>query len=369
MRIAFVAPGGFDRSGREHVIPVLLSLIERLARRHDVVVYVLRYHDRPRSYPLLGATIHDLGRPQGLWRQYLAVARAMGRDGPFDVVHGYWALPSGLVAALCGRRFGIPSVATCDSGEFIALPEIGYGSQSTRRQSMAVAAMSRIVNRLTVGSAFQAGLARNLGIASDVLPIGVDRARFTPAPRVEGPPWRLLSVARLHPVKAPHTLLDAFYALRQRGLDVLLDAVGEDMLAGSLDRRARDLGIDVQVTFHGSLASHDLLPLYQRAHLLVLPSLHEAGPVVALEAALCELPVVGSAVGFIADWAPDRAVGVPPRNPLALADAIQALIVDGGRRARMATAAREWALGHDADWSALTLEHLYAELRTTTPGS
>ena len=42
MRIAFVVAGGVDRSGRESVTPVILWLIERIAGRHDLFVYVLR---------------------------------------------------------------------------------------------------------------------------------------------------------------------------------------------------------------------------------------------------------------------------------------------------------------------------------------
>jgi hypothetical protein len=36
MRIALVVPGGVDRSARERVIPALLWLIERLARRESM---------------------------------------------------------------------------------------------------------------------------------------------------------------------------------------------------------------------------------------------------------------------------------------------------------------------------------------------
>src|SRR5215510_12377670 len=71
MRIGFVVTGGFDRSARERVTPSLLWLVERLARRHDVHVFVLHYYPESRTYPLLGATVHDLGRvdgPRGLGR-------------------------------------------------------------------------------------------------------------------------------------------------------------------------------------------------------------------------------------------------------------------------------------------------------------
>src|SRR5215203_3362851 len=155
MRMALVVTGGFDRSGRERVIPSLLWLVERLARRHEVFVYVLRYHDKPCRYNLAGATIQDLGRPDGWWRQYSALSSAARADGPFDIVHAYWALPAGLVATAVGRRQGVPTVVTCDSGEFVALPRIDYGLQSQRRTSIAVSVMARLATRITVCSEYQ----------------------------------------------------------------------------------------------------------------------------------------------------------------------------------------------------------------------
>src|SRR5215471_287373 len=124
MRIALVVTGGFDASGRQHVIPTLLALVERLARRHDVLIYVLRYLEQPATYPLVGATVRDLGRPAGTRQQYDRLLTALRHDGPFDVLHAYWGLPAGLVTAFAGRRLNIPTVVTCDSGEFVALPEI-----------------------------------------------------------------------------------------------------------------------------------------------------------------------------------------------------------------------------------------------------
>ena len=52
MRIGLVVAGGFDPSGRERVIPSLVWLVERLARRHAVHVFVLRYFEEPRTYAL-----------------------------------------------------------------------------------------------------------------------------------------------------------------------------------------------------------------------------------------------------------------------------------------------------------------------------
>src|SRR5580765_6600258 len=103
MKIALIVPGGVDRSGRERVVPVLLWLVERLARRHDVHVVVLDYYAEPCTYPLLGATVHDVGRvtgPPGFRRVRLAkrLSEVMARIGAVDIVHAYWGMPAGVVA-------------------------------------------------------------------------------------------------------------------------------------------------------------------------------------------------------------------------------------------------------------------------------
>jgi glycosyltransferase involved in cell wall biosynthesis len=357
MRIAIVVAGGVDRSGREHVIPTLLALIERLARRHEVVVYVLRYLARSCTYPLLGATVRDLGRPRGIGRQYR-----------FDIVHGYWALPSGLVAALAGRRLGVPSVVTFDSGEFVGLPDIGYGGQLTWRQRVAIATTSHLAQGLSVCTDYQADRARACGVRTRVIPLGVDCRLFTSAPRSEGPPWRLLNVASLNPVKDHETLLRAFRAVLDNGIDAHLDLVGEDTMGGAVSDLAGRLGVRARTAFRGFLATGQLVPFYQRAHLFVLSSRHEAAGSVVLEAAACGVPVVGTAVGHIADWAPERAIAVPVRDARALASAIEALLADRLERERLALAARTWTLARDADWSANHVERLYTRLLTPDPG-
>ena len=88
---------------------------------------------------------------------------------------------------------------------------------------------------------------------------------------------------------------------------------------------------------------------------------------VVLEAAACGLPVVGTAVGYIADWSPARAVAVPPQDAVALANAAEQLLIDGERRRHLAIKAREWVADHDADWTSDEFERLYARL--ITPGS
>jgi glycosyltransferase involved in cell wall biosynthesis len=362
MRIALVVTGGVDESARERVIPLLLAFIERQAARHEVHVYVLRYHERPRTYSLLGATVHDLGRPEGIRRQYAALARAVRQHGPFDVIHGYWALPAGLTAVLVGRRLGIPSVVTLASGELVSMPDIHYGLQQRPKQRIAVAATLRLASRLTVSSQYMHRLARPYSANPDVIPVGIDTRQYEPpAVRRNGPP-RLLHVASLNRVKDQPTLLAAFRDVVEQVPDVHLDIAGEDTLGGSIQTLAAGMGLESRVSFHGLLATEALVPLYRQATLFVMSSRHEADGAVALEAAACGLPIVGTTVGYLADWSPDRAVAVPPCQPKLLAAAIVDALRDPARMATIARDARAWALAHDADWSAVQFDRLYRDL-------
>ncbi len=362
MRIAFVVTGGVDQSGRERVIPLLLSFIERQASRHEFVVYVLRYHDRPRTYPLLGATVHDLGSPSGIRRQYAALVAALGRDGPFDVIHAYWALPAGLAATLAGRRLSIPSLVTLASGELVSEPDIEYGLQRRPRQRLTVGATLRLATRITVSTRYMQRLARAHAADPDVIPIGVDRHCYRPGASPVCRPVRLLHAASLNPVKDQATLLGAFRHVLDHVPDVHLDIAGEDTLGGAIQTLATNLRVADRVTFHGLLTTEALVPLYQRAQLFVMSSRHEADGAVALEAAACGVPIVGTSVGYLADWAPDRAIAVPPRQPHALGNAIASALASPARLADMAGRAREWALAHDADWTAEQFDRLYHDL-------
>jgi glycosyltransferase involved in cell wall biosynthesis len=367
MRIALVVTGGFDRSGRQHVIPTLLALVARLSRRHELFVYVLRYHAQPSTYPLLGATIRDLGRPSGIRQQYGRLVAALRHDGPFDVLHAYWGLPAGLVTAAAGRRLHVPAVVTLDSGEFIAIHDIAYGSQLRARQRLAMTLTARFASASTVCSQYQARLAAAHGVSARTIPLGVDCSAFVPAERPEGPPWQILHVASLNPVKDHNTLLHAFHMLLESGVDAWLDVAGEDRLSGASSALATRLGIASRVRFLGFQSSDALIPIYQRSHLFVLSSRHEAAGAVLLEAAACGVPVVGTAVGYIAEWVPERAVAVPVQDPVALASAMRELLLDRARRERLAAAARQWTLAHDADWTSQEVDRLYTTL--VTPAS
>jgi glycosyltransferase involved in cell wall biosynthesis len=411
MKIALVAHGGFERTGREAVIPALLNLVARLARRHEVHVFTLSQvpYPEPASYPLLGATVHNLaalpgprgsnshsnGRPSAggnhtghtgmfaaaaaaggaggkalvpglrLLRAASRLVRGLRAVGPVDVLHGYQGMPAGTVAMVAARRLRMPFVVTFDSNELVTLPEIGYGLGLSYRGRLARRLIARSADRITVSTLYMSLLAREQGLKAEVIPLGVDLTMVPPqAPASEGPPWRLLHVANINPVKDQATLLQALALVRAQEPAVHLHIVGVDTLGGAIHAQADLLGLGGHVTFTGARAANEVWPYYARSHLLLLPSRHEAAGVVVLEAAACSLPTVGTDVGYVSEWAlrgAARAVRVG--DAPALARAILELLRDRAARRRMAEEARSLAIAHNADWTAERFEELYQELR------
>lgn len=370
MRLALVVPGGVDRGGKERVIPALLWLIERLARRHDVHVFALAQEKTPSTYPLLGALVHDLGMArrsrwpgQALVPVHRALAAAFRAHGPFDVVHAFWANNPGFLAALAARRHGVPLVLSLGGGELVAFPEIGYGSQLLLRERLKVKWALGSAARVTVASGPMAELARRQGVEPRVVPLGVDPALFEEAPSAGGPP-RLLHVASLNRVKDQPTLLRAFRRVAEKREDAHLDIVGEDTLGGEIRSLSASLGLSTRVTFHGFLPVDAAAPFFRMARLCLVSSRHEAGPLVLLEAAARGVPTVGTAVGHLRDLSPAAALAVPVGDDAALAAGILDLLEDEPRRRAMGQAARSWARAHDADATAAAFERIYDEVRT-----
>jgi glycosyltransferase involved in cell wall biosynthesis len=362
MTVALLVPGGVDtRSG--HVLPYLVCLIERLARRHQVHVFSLFHGSEPAAWTLDGAQVHNIGSRRGWRRRLYRTFAAVHAQTPIDVLHAFWG-SQGLHAAWLGWRHRLPVVTQCLGGEFVADAPSRYGAQLTwrGRASMRVACLG--ARRVLAQSEYMARLGASLGIRVEVVPLGVALDRWpprAPRPRQPGRPLQLLHIGDLRPVKDQITLLDAAAALQARGVRCDLHVAGVDHLNGRIQQHATALGLAAP-TWHGWLDRARLRALVEASDLLVISSRHEAGAVAVLEAAVAGVPTVGTAVGHIADWAPAAAVAVPIGNAAALAREIEALANDEPRRLAIAEAARGRATAQDADYTARRVDAVYAEV-------
>jgi glycosyltransferase involved in cell wall biosynthesis len=366
MRIALVVPGGVDRSGEYRVIPALLALLRRLAEAHDVQVFALRQEAQPASWQLAGAQIHNIGVRHTRRRALRAILAAHGA-ARFDVIQSVWSGSCSLVAVTAGRLLRVPTVVHVAGGELVAMREIGYGGALSLRGRLRERLTLRAATAVSAASAPTIALMAAWGVRAQRVPLGVDRISWparAPARRDPARPARLLHVASLNRVKDQSTLLRALTAVARSGVAFQLDVVGEDTLGGQVQRLARDLNLSDVVSFRGFLPQRLLRPLVESADVLLISSRHETGPVVVLEAAMAGVPTVGTAVGHIAEWAPEAAIAVPPADSAALAAALVALLQDEEQRLRIARRAQCRALLEDADHTARAFTKLYTSLTT-----
>jgi len=355
MRIGLVVPG-FSADPGDWCIPALRHLVVRLVGAADVHIFALRYPDRRGSYRVFGAEVTALGggeatggRSAGLWLRTASALVAEHRRRPFDVLHAFWAGEPGFVTALLGRGHGIPTVVSIAGGELARLRDIGYGGLLRRLERVKTQLALRLAGAVTAGSALALASAQPFLPARSAsrarrVPLGVDLAMFAPlkARRNDGP-TRILHVASLCGVKDQATLLSAVAALRERGYAFQLDVVGTGPLEPDLRSLARCLGLSESIRWRGAVP-HDQMPgVYQQAEIFVLSSRHEAQGMVALEAAACGVPVVGTAVGVIPELGP-AARTAPVGDAGGLSDGMAEFVDDEPSRVRSGCAGREQAL-------------------------
>jgi glycosyltransferase involved in cell wall biosynthesis len=363
MRVALIAPGGVDRTGSHRVIPCMLWLIERLTRAgHDVQVIALQQEPRPDQWRLLDADVHNIGsRPRSL--RGVAKLLALHREKPFDIVHAFWASIPGLVGGAGRALAGIPMILTLPGGDIVRLPEIHYGGHLTLKSRAITALSLRAASFITVPSETMRAYARSVGVDALRVPLGVALDRWPAAPprrRDPAHPHRLLQIASLNRVKDQPTLLAAAAQLRDAGLPFTLDIVGEDTLDGEIHAAISALKLEGHVRLPGFQPQARLRDWVDQADLLVVSSLSEGAPIAMLEAAVAGVPTVGTAVGHVAEYAPEAAIAVPRCDAGALAAAILRLAGDEELRLRLANAAQARALAEDADFTAAAFLDLYA---------
>jgi len=305
---------------------------------------VRRFRYFPRRWEDLadGAILENLRGRKSRWLQVLpfvvaeavALRRAIRTHRP-DVLHVHWILPQGLAALLAARE--VPWLVTTLGGDVYALS----GTVSDRlkravlRRARAVTAMN---SDMTVRLIDQGAPPE----ATHVLPMGADvEAIRVAAAGEQQVPGRIMFAGRLVEKKGVAVLLDALRRLPATGWT--LDVVGD----GHLRAELTELADGLPVTFRGQLSRTELARSYARAEIAVVPSVPAASgdqdglPVTLLEGMALGCAVVASRISGIDEAVVDGESGllVPPGDVEALAAALEALLADPDRRAKLGAAA------------------------------
>jgi len=181
-----------------------------------------------------------------------------------------------------------------------------------------------------------------------MIPLGIDLSRFEDQGRE-----REIAAIRSH--YGGRIILFVGRLTQYKGVSYLLEAMREVsgrlviIGTGDLERRLRNQaagnGLSAKVHFLGELEERKIVPFFHASDLLVLPSItrNEAFGLVQLEAMACRKPVVSTrletGVQYVNQHGKTGFV-VPPRDPRALAEAINGLLDDEKLRTRMGTEGR-----------------------------
>src|SRR4029079_8769023 len=184
----------------------------------------------------------------------------------------------------------------------------------------------------TIHSEYGRGRLIELGCPAEKLcrlPVGIDLAQITYRARtlMPGEEVRILTVARLVPIKGISDALEAIAQLDNRGIAVRYDVVGDGPERPNLEQHIRRLDLEHIVKIHGAQDSNTVTRMLDDAHIFLLPSINldgdqEGTPVSLMEAQAAGLPVVASSTGGIPEVVRDGITGrlFPERNVAVLVE-------------------------------------------------
>jgi len=183
------------------------------------------------------------------------------------------------------------------------------------------------------------GLARNI----KVVHCGVNLSKFVPKDGVNREPPIILSVTWLRKVKGVEYLIDACEILINKAIDFKCIIVGGGYLAQKIKQLIEEKSLNKFVQLKGPLPHEQVIKLYQKGDIFVLPSLSEGIPIVLMEAMAMQLPVVATRITGIPELVTDGENGflAAPRDPRTIANKIERLLNDPELRNQMGKKARE----------------------------
>lgn len=164
----------------------------------------------------------------------------------------------------------------------------------------------------------------------------------------------ILYTGRLVLNKGVHDLIDAFYLASKKYPELKLIITGKGSYERQLINKVKNYKLD-NVNFVGIIPQNELIDLYQRASIYVLPSYFEGLPTSLLEAMACESACIATDADGSRDLINDGYNGllVPPGRPDAICDRISILMDDYRLRKNLGKNARRYVLDN-YNWNKIT---------------
>jgi len=315
---------------------LLATLIRRPLRSISTLAWIAL-----RSGPSLRGRLKTLGvLPK------CALFAADCRRWGADQVHATWANHAAVAGLVIERLSGIPFSVSAHAGQDV------FREPVMLREKVRAARFVAVCN----GAAHQRLLeiaGPGCGAKLHHVPHGVRLDRFPFVARdgaaALGGPRRILFVGRFHRAKGTAHLIEATRILRDGGIDVRVELLGDGPEAAALREQIARLELESVVRMHGAVSQQVVKQELARADVLALPSeirpdgARDGLPNVILEAMASGTPVVASRVSAVEEAVENDVTGllVPQRDPAALAAALRRVLEDRSCAERLTVAARE----------------------------
>jgi glycosyltransferase involved in cell wall biosynthesis len=308
---------GYRRAGIHQYIAQVLRHLPRLNERTQYLIYTrdnnaISSQARNRIVPSSLPTEQRLFRI--LWEQSVWPIQAAREE--VDLLHS--------MAFVTPIFTKIPTIVTVYDLSFVHYPEKFPTSQRLYLQTQTARSVKQAQRVITISEATRQDLYRHFDVPLEKIEVvfpGVE-SHYKQIPqeslnafRVENDLRKpfILHVGTLQPRKNIPVLLNAFAALKNQDVDLVL-AGGKGWQYDQIFSQVKDLGLADQVRFTGYVRDEELPFWYNAAKVLVFPSVYEGFGMPIIEAMACGTPVIAAHTSSIPEAGGEAALYFEPHD-------------------------------------------------------
>ena len=273
----------------------------------------------------------------------------------FDIIHGLFLSPSGLVAANVSAEIDRPFVASIRGNDWETMrysPLLAASSRWVLERADLVTSVSsallekaqktvHITHGKVISNAFDSSLFDHRPLKE------IDSQQVRQFLKVKGIDRLIVgTVAMIRHKKGHRVLFEAFRVLLDKCSDAVLLMVGDyhsEQDRAAFTQQIEELGLKDRLFITGEVPHTQVLAWLKAMDIFAYPSLYEGSPNALLEAMACGLPVVGSQVDGISDLITDgeNGISIPAGCVDKLSETLILLAKDQELRDQLGSAAQQ----------------------------
>jgi len=347
----------------------LYEIFSRLVRRgHRVTLLVSRPHGAPYYERAEGFEIYRIGRRLNFNFLVPGAVKALLRHHQYDfIIDDLNKIPFYTPAVVRRNHFGlmmhlfrkdIYKEVGFVQASYVYLAEtlIGVGYRRTPFAVLSESSRKDLVD---------------LGLRSediDVVHCGIEQVKYR-FESAKKEPGLILYVGRLKRYKSVHHLIGVVPRLVQDRPDIKVIIAGDGDARDELVRLVRTKSLERWIEFRFGISEEEKVKLYQRAWILVQPSVKEGWGLTVIEAGACGTPSVAAYSPGLVESVKDGVTGYlyPYGDADAMLERIRRLLDDRKSWQAMSRACLGWAARFSWDKAAQKLESILLKLLNSRP--